>query len=77
LHRLLINLEEGGARPRDVELLLQVADNMMGNTICLLADAAAMPVQSFLKKFRSEFEEHLARGGCPQRLGPARAAANA
>jgi NADH-quinone oxidoreductase subunit F len=78
LHRLLINLEEGGARPRDVELLLQVADNMMGNTICLLADAAAMPVQSFLKKFRSEFEEHLARDGCPQRLGQARAtAANA
>jgi NADH-quinone oxidoreductase subunit F len=77
LHRLLTNLEEGGARPRDLELLLQVADNMIGNTICLLADAAAMPVQSFLKRFRREFEEHLARGGCPQRLPGERVAASA
>jgi NADH-quinone oxidoreductase subunit F len=75
LHRLLDNLEEGGARERDVELLLQVADNMMGNTICLLADAAAMPTQSFVKKFGAEFAEHLERGGCPQRLGPAAPAA--
>jgi NADH-quinone oxidoreductase subunit F len=78
LHRLLDNLEEGGAGPRDLELLLQIADNMMGNTICLLADAAAMPTQSFLKKFRGEFEEHLARGGCPQRMAlPRRAAVTA
>ena len=34
----------------------RVADNMIGNTICVLADAAAMPVQSFLTKFRAEFE---------------------
>jgi NADH-quinone oxidoreductase subunit F len=80
LHRLLTNLEEGGAKQRDVDLLMQVADNMMGNTICLLADAAAMPVQSFLKKFRGEFEEHARRDGCPQRLdmhAPTAAAAGA
>jgi NADH-quinone oxidoreductase subunit F len=67
LHRLLVHLEAGGADSRDVELLLQVADNMMGNTICLLADAAAMPVKSFITKFRREFEQHLEQGGCPQR----------
>ena len=73
LEDLLIRLEYGGARPTDVDLLRRVADNMMGNTICALADAAAMPVQSFLTKFRAEFDAHLAHGGCPQRAEPARA----
>ncbi len=67
LERLLIRFEEGGAKERDIDLLMQVSDNMMGNTICLLADAAAMPVKSFVTKFRSEFEEHVRLGGCPQR----------
>lgn len=67
LDRLMVRLEEGGAKPHDVELLYQVADNMMGNTICLLADAAAMPVQSFVRKFRAEFDEHLRVGHCPRK----------
>ncbi len=66
LERLLIGLEDGGAGQRDLDLLLQVADNMMGNTVCVLADAAAMPTKSFVTKFRSEFEDHLRLGGCPQ-----------
>ena len=77
LHRVVSRLEEGGADPRDVELLLQISDNMMGNTICLLADAAAMPVKSFVTKFRGEFEEHLAAGGCPARIIKQREAENA
>lgn len=68
LHRLTTELEEGGAAPNGVDLLLQVADNIMGNTVCLLADAAAMPVRSFVTKFRDEFDEHLRSGGCPQRV---------
>jgi NADH-quinone oxidoreductase subunit F len=67
LEDLLVRLEDGGARPNDVELLAKVADNMMGNTICLLADAAAMPVKSFITKFRGEFDAHLRHGGCPLR----------
>jgi NADH-quinone oxidoreductase subunit F len=74
LERLMKRFEEGGAKERDVELLVQVADNMMGNTICLLADAAAMPTRSFVAKFRSEFEEHVRLGGCPQRLRSSAAA---
>jgi len=74
LHKLLINLENGGAEARDLELLLQVADNMMGNTICLLADSIAMPVKSFVPKFRDEFEEHLRVGRCPRRSAHAAAA---
>ncbi len=63
LERLLLNIENGGATERDLDLLLQVSDNMMGNTVCVLADAAAMPVKSFVEKFRSEFEEHVRLGG--------------
>jgi NADH-quinone oxidoreductase subunit F len=68
LHRLTTHLEEGGAAPGDVDLLARVAENMLGNTVCLLADAAAVPVTSFVKKFRDEFDEHLRLGGCPQHL---------
>ncbi|MGH7790103.1 MAG: NADH-quinone oxidoreductase subunit NuoF, partial [Candidatus Binatia bacterium] len=67
LEDLLVRLEEGGAKPADVDLLVRIADNMMGNTVCVLADAAAMPVKSFVSKFRSEFEAHLQHGGCPMR----------
>jgi NADH-quinone oxidoreductase subunit F len=77
LERLLIGLEEGGAEERDLDLLLQIADNMMGNTVCVLADAAAMPTKSFVTKFRGEFEEHLRAGGCPQRLARSAASATA
>jgi len=74
LERVLNHLEFGGSNPNEADLLLSIADNMMGNTICLLADAAAMPVRSFLGKFRAEFEDHIRRDGCPKRQ-PAAAAA--
>jgi NADH-quinone oxidoreductase subunit F len=45
---------EGGME--DIDLLLDVANNIEGNTVCALGDAAAWPVQSFIKKFRDEFE---------------------
>jgi NADH-quinone oxidoreductase subunit F len=41
-----------------------VAGNIMGRTICALGDAAAMPVRSFVKHFRSEFEHHIEHGRC-------------
>ena len=77
LEDLLMRLEYGGARASDVDLLRRVADNMMGNTVCVLADAAAMPVQSFLTKFRPEFERHVEAGGCPARAAGSRPAAHA
>jgi NADH-quinone oxidoreductase subunit F len=72
LEDLLTRLEYGGARPQDIDLLRRVADNMIGNTVCVLADAAAMPVQSFLTKFRPEFERHVEAGGCPMHAPAAR-----
>ena len=42
----------------------------MGRTICPLGDAAAMPVQSFVKQFRQEFEAHIKEGHCPMAHTP-------
>ena len=52
-------------RPEDLELLDSVAGRIGGRTICALGDAAAMPVQSFLKHYAHEFEYHIAHGHCP------------
>ena len=62
-HRRASRRAEG--RPGDVDLLDEVAGNIMGRTICPLGDAAAMPVQSFVKQFRHEFEAHITEGRCP------------
>ncbi|KAA0448937.1 MAG: hypothetical protein FXV79_04585, partial [Candidatus Thioglobus sp.] len=40
-----------GGKADDIELLFGVSDKIMGNTICALGDAAAMPVESFLRNF--------------------------
>ncbi len=64
LEKLLIRIDEGHGEPADIDKLDAVAGSMQGNTICVLADAAAMPVQSFISKFRSEFAEHVTAGGC-------------
>jgi len=65
LHKLLVRLEEGNGRPEDIDLMNRISDNMMGNTVCVLADAAAMPTQSFISKFRDEFVAHVTLGRCP------------
>jgi len=58
-------LEHGHATAADVEKLDQLAGNIGGQTICALGDAAAMPVQSFVKKFKAEFLRHAELRGCP------------
>jgi NADH-quinone oxidoreductase subunit F len=55
LWRLVDKIQRGEARPADMELLDNVAENIMGRTICALGDAAAMPVRAMLKHFRHEF----------------------
>jgi len=67
LHRVLTELEAGQGTPRDVDLLLSISNNMQGNTICALADAAAMPARAIVTKYRSEFEQHATLGRCPMR----------
>mgnify|MGYP005812533363 CR=1 FL=1 len=60
LWRLVHKIRTGEGSPKDIDLLLQVSQNISGHTICALGDAAATPVQSFLKHFRSEFEKKVA-----------------
>ena len=62
---ILKRLEEGNGRVEDCDLLLDICDNMLFKTICPLGDAAAMPIESYVKKFRKEFEQHVTQGGCP------------
>ncbi len=64
LERILDRIEDGRGQQGDVDLLVSVADNIDGNTICALGEAAAWPVQSFVKKFRSEFQAHVDAGKC-------------
>lgn len=64
LFRILDRIEKGEGLPSDLDLLDDVADKIMGRTICALGDAAAMPVQSFIKHFRPEFEYHIQHKKC-------------
>jgi NADH-quinone oxidoreductase subunit F len=57
MEKILKRFVDGDATIQDIDLLLDVANNIEGNTICALGDAAAWPVQSFIKKFRDELEK--------------------
>lgn len=63
MNRLLKRVLAGQARRDDLNLLLDVANRIEGHTICALGDAAAWPVQSFLKHYRHEFEYMIDHGG--------------
>lgn len=56
MEKILHRIDHGDATSADIDLLLSVAGNIEGNTICALGDAAAWPVQGFIRKFRDEFE---------------------
>lgn len=64
MHRVIHRIEHGQGRPEDLELLDDVASKIMGKTICALGDAAAMPVASFVKHFRDEFQYHIDNKKC-------------
>jgi NADH-quinone oxidoreductase subunit F len=55
LSRMVDRIVNGHGRSSDMELLDNVAENIMGRTICALGDAAAMPVRAMIKHFRHEF----------------------
>jgi NADH-quinone oxidoreductase subunit F len=57
MHKILLRFQNGEGTKADIDLLLDVANNIEGNTICALGDAAAWPVQSMIKQFREVFEE--------------------
>ncbi len=61
MEKILKRMVAGNATVQDLDMLVTVADNIEGNTICALGDAAAWPVQGFVKKFRSEFEARVVK----------------
>ena len=62
LHKLVTGVLTGEAKPTDIDLLCQVAEQMKGKTICALSDAAALPVLGIVPKFREEFEFFIKEG---------------
>ena len=63
--QILRAIEEGRAGQGDLDLLLDVCDRILGKCLCPLGDAAAMPVASYVDKFRAEFQAHIDDGSCP------------
>jgi NADH-quinone oxidoreductase subunit F len=57
--RVLERMAVGEADPSEIDLLLDVAGQIEGHTICALGDAAAWPVQGLIRHFRHEIEERI------------------
>jgi len=64
MYRVIKRIEEGQGTMEDIDLLESAAGQIEGHTICAFGDAAAWPVQSFLKYFRHEFEYHVQHKNC-------------
>jgi len=63
LYRMLGRIIQGKGQKEDMDKLVDVANKIEGRTICALGDAAAWPVQSFLKHYRHEFEYMIENNG--------------
>ncbi len=68
LWKILKRFETGDGQTSDIDLLMDIANNIEGNTICALGDAAAWPVQSMIRRFRDEFEKRVSKmhNGSPE-----------
>lgn len=62
MYRVITRIVEGQGKAADLDLLDSVAGRIQGRTICALGDAAAMPVASFIKHYRHEFEHYIQHG---------------
>ena len=57
--KMLERIDDGTATPMDLDIMVSVCDQIMGNCLCVLGDAMAMPIASMIKHFRPEFEAHI------------------
>jgi NADH-quinone oxidoreductase subunit F len=57
--KMLERIDSGEATPMDIEIMAGVQEHIMGNCLCVLGDAMAMPIGSMIAKFRDEFEAHI------------------
>ena len=68
MEKIFRGIEQGEGEKGDLDLILNVSGNIMGNTICPFGDAAAMPAAAFIKKYRGEFEAHITEKKCTVRM---------
>jgi NADH-quinone oxidoreductase subunit F len=65
LVQTLARLEQGQGEEKDLELLLDQCDNILGRSFCALGDGATSPITSSIQYFRDEYIAHFENGGCP------------
>jgi NADH-quinone oxidoreductase subunit F len=69
--KMLERIASGEATPMDLEIMASVQEHIIGNCLCVLGDAMAMPIGSMIAKFKDEFEEHIERARMRRGLGDA------
>ena len=57
--KMIERMRSGEATPMDLDIMASVQTNIIGNCLCVLGDAMAMPIGSMVEKFRGEFEEYI------------------
>jgi len=57
--KMLERIDSGEATPMDLDIMASVCEHIIGNCLCVLGDAMAMPIGSMIKHFRPEFEAHI------------------
>jgi NADH-quinone oxidoreductase subunit F len=67
--KMLERIDEGTATPMDIEIMASVQEHIIGNCLCVLGDAMAMPIGSLIAKFREEFEAHIEQARARNGLG--------
>ncbi len=65
LVQTLARLEQGRGEEKDLEMLLDQCDNILGRSFCALGDGAVSPITSSIQYFRQEYVDHFEQGGCP------------
>jgi NADH-quinone oxidoreductase subunit F len=68
--KMLERIDDGTATPMDIEIMASVQDHIIGNCLCVLGDAMAMPIGSMIAKFRDEFEQHIETARARKDLTP-------
>jgi NADH-quinone oxidoreductase subunit F len=69
--KMLERIDNGTATPMDIEIMASVQEHIIGNCLCVLGDAMAMPIGSMIAKFRDEFEQHIETARARKDLAPA------
>jgi NADH-quinone oxidoreductase subunit F len=59
--KMLERIDAGEATPMDLDIMASVQEHIIGNCLCVLGDAMAMPIGSMIAKFREELEAHMER----------------